>query len=97
MPNDPPTINPVGTDGFEYLIRANPSRNYDIQFRDDIGATMNIEMGGRLITRIRMTATEMHIGNNYSVNENGLTQRYVLDTPNYNEVRATFRLELLQS
>lgn len=97
VPNDPPTINPVGTDGFEYLIRANPSRNYDIQFRDDIGATMNIEIGGRVITRIRMTATEMHIGNNYSVNENGLTQRYVLDIPNYNEVRATFRLELLQS
>lgn len=97
VPNDRPTNNPVGTEGFEYLIRANPSQTYDVQFRDEIGATINVEMGGRVMTRLRIMVNEMYIGNGHFVNETGLRQRFVQEMPNYNEMRATFRLVLTQS
>lgn len=95
--NDTPTNNPVGTEGFDYLIRANPSQNIDIQFRDDVGATISIEMNERTITRLRLSATELYIGNSHYANNVGLFQRFVQDAPNYGEMRSTFRLVLADS
>lgn len=93
--SDEPTTNPIGTDRFEYNIRVNASGTIDIQFRDDLGGTINVEMGDRVVTRFRITPTVLHIGASHSTEGDTLSQRFLLQEPEYGP--ATFRLVLLCS
>lgn len=90
-----PTANPVGTDSFEYNLRVNNSRTIDIQFRDNFGVTINVEMGEHTITQVRISPEGLRIGANYYLVGDQLTQRFILAEPTY--PRPVFRLMLLHS
>lgn len=90
-----PTKYPIGTDGFEYNLRVNTSGTIDIQFRDDVGATINVQMSDKVVTQIRITPDCLQIGPNYSLAGDQLTQKFITSEPIF--TRSTFQLVLLQS